>query len=89
MATANKYRLYKNGKKVSDYEYTARELAGMFDVTDVTINKYKNKVFRNEYEFRAVTDSSEIKLTKQAKKWMEEWDAVTARAKRRIRERNG
>ena len=78
-----KFKLYKDGKLVSDYCYTKRELAGMFGVTEQTIMKWRGKTFRDRYHIKEVLRIEDKKWNSQDKKIMKEWDRVTARFKKR------
>lgn len=78
-----KFMLYKDGKLVSDYCYTKKELAGMFGVAEQTIMKWRDKTFREGYQIKEAPTVEEKKWSPADKKIMKEWDRVTARFKKR------
>ena len=77
--------LYKNGKKVSDYQYSLRELAGMFDVTEETIRKNIGRVFRDEYEFKVANVFQNKVLSPKDKRVMKDWDETMEKIRRKYK----
>lgn len=78
-----KFILYKDGKPVSNYAYTIRELSGMFGVAEVTVRKWKEQTFRDGYSIKEVIQQVEKRYSTRDKQIMREWDRVTARYRKR------